>query len=97
MCSNYSSDFRAMNDAVISKEDDVEVVGHELGSGMGEGVEEGSMIIGTMETGDEAMEFPIDQSGTTDESGEGINSVDLLATAVNLVSQAHMAKGNYMF
>ncbi|KAK4295817.1 hypothetical protein Pmani_031638 [Petrolisthes manimaculis] len=83
----------AMNDVVLSKEvEDGEVVGDELGSGMGEGVEESSMIIGTMEAGDEAMEFPIDQSGTTDENGEGINSVDLLATAVNLVSQAHMAK-----
>ncbi|XP_071537644.1 uncharacterized protein [Panulirus ornatus] len=53
------------------------------------------IIIGDV-SGGEAMDFKIDQDTTiaagTSEGNEGINSVDLLATAVNLVSQAQLSK-----
>ncbi|KAK7069518.1 hypothetical protein SK128_006999, partial [Halocaridina rubra] len=53
-----------------------------------------SIIIGTVR-GSESMGYTIDQDAAiagTSGSGEGINSVDLLATAVNLVSQAQITK-----
>ncbi|KAK8725249.1 hypothetical protein OTU49_010775 [Cherax quadricarinatus] len=55
----------------------------------------GGIIIGAMGES-ETMSYAIDQDASItagdSEANEGINSVDLLATAVNLVSQAQMSK-----
>lgn len=57
---------------------------------------EDGIIIGAMGAGD-SMGYTIDQDAAMtageSEGNEGLNSVDLLATAVNLVSQAQMSKG----
>lgn len=67
---------------------------HSVDSSMPAG-EEG-IIIGPV-GGPEPMGYAIDQdtaiASGANEGGEDINSVDLLATAVNLVSQAQMSKG----
>lgn len=57
---------------------------------------EDGIIISAM-TGGDPMEYSLSQeaamaTGTAEETGEEISSVDLLATAVNLVSQAQMNK-----
>lgn len=57
---------------------------------------EDGIIISAMAGGD-PMEYSLDQeaamaTGSAEETGEEISSVDLLATAVNLVSQAQMGK-----
>lgn len=58
---------------------------------------EDGIIISAMAGGD-PMEYSLGQeaamaTGAAEEAGEEISSVDLLATAVNLVSQAQMNKG----
>ena len=58
---------------------------------------EDGIIISAM-TGGDPMEYSLGQeaaigTGEAEEAGEEISSVDLLATAVNLVSQAQMNKG----
>lgn len=70
---------------------------HSLDTSMGS--TEDGIIISAM-AGGEPMEYSLSQeaamaSGTAEEAGEEINSVDLLATAVNLVSQAQMGKGEF--
>lgn len=69
---------------------------HSVDSAMPAGDE--GIIIGTV-GGPEPMGYAIDQDASmasgANEGGEDINSVDLLATAVNLVSQAQMTKGEY--
>ncbi|XP_064115583.1 zinc finger and SCAN domain-containing protein 12-like [Macrobrachium nipponense] len=79
----------SITEPVMEGEDD----DHSVDSPMATG--DDSIIIGAV-GGGESMSYAIDQdaaiaAGTSDGS-EGINSVDLLATAVNLVSQAHISK-----
>lgn len=87
---------RSITEPVMEGEEEGEEAGeHSLDTPM-TSTEDG-IIISAMAGGD-PMEYSLDQeaamaSGSAEETGEEISSVDLLATAVNLVSQAQMGKG----
>lgn len=87
---------RSITEPVIEGEEEGEEDGeHSLNAPM-TSTEDG-IIISAMAGGD-PMEYSLSEdatmaTGTAEESGEDISSVDLLATAVNLVSQAQMRKG----